>query len=161
MADVGEHHFVKSKGKNHRVLVPQPSHSPNDPLNWSTKWKLSAILAASTLTFTQGFAPLALAPMFGYLMGDFNSSLSDVIQFTGITILVLGFSNFIWCVMSLRCSRNMGTTNKVSYRVPISTSFGRRPVLIVSQVICLVSHIWRAKATDYNGFMGASMYDTP
>ncbi|CAG9973701.1 unnamed protein product [Clonostachys byssicola] len=137
MADVGEHHFVKSKGKSHRVLVPQPSHSPNDPLNWSTKWKLSAILAASTLTFTQGFAPLALAPMFGHLMGDFNSSLSDVIQFTGITILVLGFSNFIW--------------------VPISTSFGRRPVLIVSQAICLASHIWRAKATDYNGFMGASI----
>lgn len=51
------------------------------------------------MTFTQGFAPLALAPMFPYLMADYKSSLEDVIQFTGITILILGFSNFIWLVL--------------------------------------------------------------
>ena len=32
MADVGTHHFVKSSGHSHRVLVPQPSDDPNDPL---------------------------------------------------------------------------------------------------------------------------------
>ena len=31
MADVGSHHFVKS-GKSDRVLVPQPSQDPHDPL---------------------------------------------------------------------------------------------------------------------------------
>ncbi len=30
MADVGSHHFVKGGGS--RVLVPQPSADPNDPL---------------------------------------------------------------------------------------------------------------------------------
>lgn len=40
------------------------------------------------------------------------------------------------------------------------SSFGRRPVLIVSQLVCLASHIWRAKATTYNSFMGAAMYET-
>jgi hypothetical protein len=47
-------------------------------------------------SFTQGFGPLALAPMFGYYMEDFQSSLADVIQFTGVAILVLGFSNLFW-----------------------------------------------------------------
>lgn len=32
MADVGSHHFVKSSAKSDRVLVPQPSQDPDDPL---------------------------------------------------------------------------------------------------------------------------------
>jgi hypothetical protein len=47
-------------------------------------------------TFTQGFGPLALAPMFPAYIKEFDSDLAGVVQFTGICILVLGFSNFIW-----------------------------------------------------------------
>ena len=83
----------------------------------------------------QGFGPLSLAPTFPILAEEFHHSFADVVRFTGITILVLGFSNFIW--------------------VPISTSFGRRPVYIASQIICLASSIWRGVATDYSSFMGA------
>lgn len=96
MADIGSHHFTKSEDSSHRVLVPQPSDDPHDPLNWTKAWKLSALTAVSLMSFTQGFAPLALGPMFGYLMEDYSRSLTDVIQFTGVTILVLGFSNFFW-----------------------------------------------------------------
>lgn len=98
MTDIGSHHFVRSDDRSRRVLVPQPSNSPHDPLNWTQAWKLSALIAVSAMSFTQGFAPLALAPMFGYLMQDYDRSLADVIQFTGVTILVLGFSNFFWSV---------------------------------------------------------------
>ncbi|KAK4569420.1 hypothetical protein LTR86_003183 [Recurvomyces mirabilis] len=132
MADVGTHHFVK--GGSH-VLVPQPSADPHDPLNWSPFWKGLTIAASTSVSFTQGFGPLALAPMFGYYIKDFDSNLPDVVKFTGVAILVLGFSNFIW--------------------VPLSTSFGRRPVYIASQIICLVSSIWRGVAKDYSSFMGA------
>jgi hypothetical protein len=97
MTDVGKEHFVKTK-ESHTVLIPQPSSDPHDPLNWKPLWKFSAIFCVSTMTFTQGFAPLALAPMFPYLIRDYNSTLEDVIQFTGITILILGFSNFVWLV---------------------------------------------------------------
>ncbi|KAM5351183.1 hypothetical protein ACJ41O_003906 [Fusarium nematophilum] len=134
MADIGKHHFIKTENSN-RVLVPQPSQDPNDPLNWKTSWKMSAIIAVSTMTFTQGFAPLALAPMFPYLIQDYNSTLGDVIQFTGVTILILGFSNFVWA--------------------PVSTSFGRRPVYIASQLICMACHIIRARAKTYHTFMVA------
>lgn len=40
-------------------------------------------------------------------------------------------------------------------RVPIQTSFGRRPVLLASTLICLASNIWRAEAQTYRSFMGA------
>ena len=98
MADVGSHHFVKSSGKSHRVLVPQPTADKHDPLNWSRKWKTSAFIASSFVTFMQGFGPLSLAPMFGDYIVAFNCSLADAVQFTGVAILVLGFSNFIWYV---------------------------------------------------------------
>lgn len=96
MTDVGKHHFIKSNQHASLVLVPQPSQDPHDPLNWTPLWKASVSFAVSSMTFTQGFAPLALAPMFPYLIQDYESSLEAVIQFTGVTILILGFSNFIW-----------------------------------------------------------------
>ncbi|KAI9877678.1 MAG: hypothetical protein M1830_003158 [Pleopsidium flavum] len=135
MIDVGAHHFVKSSATSDRVLVPQPSEDPHDPLNWNTFWKVSTMTCATAVSFTMGFGPLALAPMFPQLIEAFDSNLTDVVQFTGVCILVLGFSNFIW--------------------VPISTSFGRRPVYIASTMICLISNIWRAKAQTYGSFMGA------
>lgn len=85
--------------------------------------------------FIMGIGPLALAPMFGDLIEAFNSDLASVVQFTGVCILILGFSNFFW--------------------IPISDTFGRRPVLIFSSIVCLASNIWRAKATTYGSFMGA------
>ncbi|KAF2642880.1 MFS transporter-like protein [Massarina eburnea CBS 473.64] len=133
MTDVGSHHFVK--GAKRTVLVPQPTDDPHDPLNWTSLWKGACITSAAVATFTQGFGPLALAPMFPALMESFDCSLVDAVQFTGVCILVLGFSNFLW--------------------VPISSSFGRRPVYILSQVINFGTSIWRAKATSYGSFMGA------
>lgn len=135
MADIGSHHFVKSGDRSHRVLVPQPSNDKHDPLNWSLKWKIAAIVAAHSVTFTQGFGPLSLAPMFPDYIAAFHTSLASAVQFTGVAILVLGFSNFLW--------------------VPISSSFGRRPAYIFSQLICFGACIWRARANSYNSFMGA------
>ncbi|KAL5116349.1 hypothetical protein ACEQ8H_005697 [Pleosporales sp. CAS-2024a] len=133
MADVGSHHFVK--GTHHEVLVPQPSDDPSDPLNWSSMWKILCITSASLVTFSQGFGPLALSPMFPAYIRDFHTDLAGAVQFTGVCILVLGFSNFIW--------------------VPISSSFGRRPVYLASQLINIGSSIWRARAKTYSSFMGA------
>ena len=96
MRDVGSHHFVKSATHSENVLVPQPSNDPHDPLNWSSFWKFSTLTCATACTFTQGMGPLSLAPMFPELIEAFDSNLTDVVQFTGVAILVLGFSNFIW-----------------------------------------------------------------
>lgn len=39
--------------------------------------------------------------MFGDYIQAFNHDLTDVVQFTGVAILVLGFSNFIWYALAL------------------------------------------------------------
>lgn len=51
---------------------------------------------ASITSFAQGWGPLALAPIFRDLEHSFNANLPDVVKFTGVCILVLGFSNFFW-----------------------------------------------------------------
>ena len=109
---------------------------------------------ATAVSFCQGMGPLALAPMFPQLIEAFDSNLTDVVQFTGIAILVLGFSNFIWYVslISLPFQEQFVYS---SDRVPISTSFGRRPVYLISLLVCFASSIWRAKAQTYSSFMGA------
>ena len=54
-------------------------------------------MALSTaVSFAQGMGPLALAPMIPQLIMAFDSEIGPVLQFTGVCILVLGFSNFIW-----------------------------------------------------------------
>ena len=75
--------------------------------------------------------------MFPQLSEAFDHSVPDVINFVGVCILVLGFSNFIW--------------------VPISETLGRRSVLLTSTAISFGSSIWRAKAQTYGSFMGASV----
>jgi hypothetical protein len=65
MKDVGSHHFSKAGHGSADVLVPQPSDDPNDPLNWSPKWKAFTIACATFLSFSLNFGPLANAPMFG------------------------------------------------------------------------------------------------
>ncbi len=135
MKDVGSHHFVKAN--NRKVLIPQPSDDPADPLNWSPFWKNVTIFCATALSFSLNLGPLALALMFDSYIQEWDRSLADVVQFTGVAILCLGFSNFIW--------------------VPIMVCFGRRPVAIFSTLICVCSSIWRARATSYDSFMGASV----
>lgn len=71
--------------------------------NWNTFWKVSTLICATAATFNQGMGPLSLAPMFPQLMEAFDSDLASVVQFTGVCILVLGFSNFIWLVGPSTC----------------------------------------------------------
>ena len=69
MKDVGSHHFIKAGEEvgesGARVLVPQPSNDPHDPLNWSFTWKCITVFCGSLLSFSLNLGPLANAPLFG------------------------------------------------------------------------------------------------
>ncbi|KAJ5175840.1 uncharacterized protein N7482_001717 [Penicillium canariense] len=155
MTDVGSHHFVRQSGASSNVLVPQPSQDRHDPLNWNKYWKFVTILIAMGSNFIMGIGPLALSPMFGNLIEAFESDLASVVQFTGVCILVLGFSNFFWWGSGSVTASSLPLLIICGGRVPIADTFGRRPVLIFSSLVCLASNIWRAKATTYGSFMGA------
>lgn len=64
--------------------------------NWNAFWKFSTMACVTIESSAQGMGPLSLAPMFPQLMKAFHCDLADAVQFTGVCILILGFSNFIW-----------------------------------------------------------------
>lgn len=55
----------------------------------------------------------------------------------GVSILVLGFSNFFW--------------------VPVATQFGRRPAAILSCIVSMGAMIWKAKAETSSSFMVSTL----
>jgi hypothetical protein len=82
--------------------------------------------------------------MFPNLIEAFNSDLASVVQFTQVCILVLGFSNFVWYesrTTALHRSAKQTCIVPTQDRVSMQVAFGRRPVFIVSTLICLVSNI--------------------
>lgn len=54
---------------------------------------------------------------------------------------------------------NVGDTIRLFMylRVPLSTIFGRRFVLLLSSLLCVGSYCWKATATSYSSFMGAAI----
>ena len=139
MTDVGRSHFVRSGGSSGKVLVPQPDNAKEDPLNWSPRWKFASVMMAALYTLIVPFSQLSIAPIFPVLEKEFDVGLTQVANFTGVSILVLGFSNFLW--------------------VPLAESFGRRFVFIASTLVSLGANIWHAVAPSYHSYLGSCVLD--
>ncbi|KJX97668.1 hypothetical protein TI39_contig474g00005 [Zymoseptoria brevis] len=93
MKDINNLHLKRTGTE---TLVPQPGSDPADPVNWSHTWKWFTMSSMVLSTFIWVFSPLALGPQVPYYMESFNSTIPEVINFTGVSILVLGLTNLIW-----------------------------------------------------------------
>lgn len=138
-ASVNEIHFVKSRGESGRVLVPQPTNDPHDPLNWSTTWKITTVVMASLYTLIQPATQVSIGPIFTIFIEEWNITFTQCANFGGVTVLSLGFINFLW--------------------VPLAESFGRRSVFIASLTVILGANIWHALASSYHSFLGSSVLE--
>ncbi|KAI0595445.1 major facilitator superfamily domain-containing protein [Biscogniauxia sp. FL1348] len=127
------------KGRyEHIILAPQPSDSPNDPLNWPT-WHKDIILVIVGLSagVVGAYGPM-LSPGFVEISAKLNVSVNALSQATAWVILLIGISLFIFN--------------------PIAKKVGRRPVYVISSIIMLSGSIWGALAKDYNSFLGSRVW---
>ena len=138
-ASVNEIHFVKSRGEGGRVLVPQPTNDAHDPLNWSATWKITTVVMASLYTLIQPATQVSIGPIFTIFIEEWNITFTQCANFGGVTVLSLGFINFLW--------------------VPLAESFGRRTVFIASLTVILGANIWHALASSYHSFLGSSVLE--
>ncbi len=76
-----------------------------------------------------------MAPMFPLFAASFKLNDTQTHLITGVTVIVLGFTNFIV--------------------IPFSNIFGRRAAALAFGVLFLVTCIWQAVATSYGSFMAA------
>ncbi|KAG9787244.1 hypothetical protein KCU88_g2013, partial [Aureobasidium melanogenum] len=136
MAEVAGIHLVHAHNRpNATVLVPQPTASPHDPLNWSKLWKTIVLTNQGLFVLASIITTLSIAPLTPVYMAEWNKSLTQVNLLTGVTVLCLGYANFVI--------------------IPCSDIFGRRPTLLVCALISLASCIWQALAKSYHSFLGA------
>ena len=110
------------------VLVPQPSDSPNDPLNWPF-WRKCMLML--TITYGAGVVG-AFGPIIGaglvQVAQNLDTSVAQLSKITGDLVLSIGL------VLILTA--------------PASVVWGRRPVFIIGNALLLASAIWSACAKD-------------
>ncbi|KAI1373860.1 putative MFS transporter [Hypoxylon crocopeplum] len=125
----------ENTSSNSVVLVPQPTSSPDDPLNWSATWKTVVIFNQFVFVFVSIMTPLAISPMTSIFEAEFHKTLPEVNMLFGAAAITLGYANFLV--------------------VPAANLLGRRPVVLVCGVICILANIWQGLVTSYPSFLGA------
>ncbi|KAI2619915.1 putative MFS transporter [Hypoxylon sp. NC1633] len=122
-------------GANDVVLIPQPTSSPDDPLNWSTTWKTIIIVNQSVFVFVSIMTPMAISPLALIFEAEFQKSLPEVNMLFGAAAIALGYANFLI--------------------VPAANVLGRRPVVLVCGLVCILANVWQGLVTSYSSFLGA------
>ncbi|KAI1335783.1 putative MFS transporter [Xylariaceae sp. FL0016] len=117
------------------VLIPQPTINADDPLNWSKTWKSIVIFNQFVFVFVSIMTPLAISPLTQIFEAEFHKSLPEVNMLFGAAAITLGYANFLI--------------------VPAANIFGRRPVILVCGLICILANIWQGLVTSYPSFIGA------
>ena len=117
------------------ILVPQPSDSPNDPLNWP-QWKkeTTLVIVGLSAAVVGAYGPM-LSPGFVEIAGDLNITIEVLSQSTAWLILTIGLGLFI--------------TN------PLAKLYGKRPIYILAIVIMFACSVWGAATTQYNSFLAS------
>ncbi|KAF2786523.1 MFS transporter-like protein [Melanomma pulvis-pyrius CBS 109.77] len=105
------------------ILQPQPSDSPNDPLNWSPAWKESIMII---LAFSSGVTT-ALGPM--VTPGLHVVALKYNVSLDMVSSLIIGFLAF-W----------IGFTT--FFTAAGANIWGKRPFFVLSTGLLFISNIW-------------------
>ncbi|KAH8116746.1 MFS general substrate transporter, partial [Phellopilus nigrolimitatus] len=116
------------RGKGGVILVPQPSDSPNDPLNWPA-WRKMMLMF--TVTFGAGvvgaFGPIINSGLVK-VAEDLDTNVGILSMMSGDNVLASGLILLLFA--------------------PASVIYGRRPVYLLANVLLLVSSVLSAAAKD-------------
>ncbi|KFA48685.1 hypothetical protein S40293_08510 [Stachybotrys chartarum IBT 40293] len=140
VSDASERTLKFGTGKHAQVeLIPQPSDSPDDPLNWP-QWRkelnfvtlllLAGLIAGMKTAFMSTNAMMA---------AQFRVPYSSVVALTAVPLVLSAFSGLASLV--------------------VSKMFGKRPVYLVSFVFLFIGTIWNmTTGTSFGGSMGARVF---
>ncbi|KAF9734281.1 hypothetical protein PMIN03_006557 [Paraphaeosphaeria minitans] len=128
-----------AKGRNSDiVLVPQPSESPRDPLNWPQWKKELLLLIISVDTAVVGAWGPMISPGFGVMAKQFDMSYNSLNGGLGWAIFAIGISCFV--------------TNGLAVK------YGRRPVMILGNLMLFISSVWAYHAHSYESLLASRIF---
>ncbi|KIV92106.1 hypothetical protein PV10_06572 [Exophiala mesophila] len=124
------------KQRNGVVLVPQPSDSPNDPLNWAT-WKKEAFMV--TFAFAMGcvgcVGPLLSAAAVQMAVGWDTTIAEFVRNYNSVYLAGVAISSIV--------------------NIAFAVKYGKRPVFIVNSLLLAVGNFGGAGATSLPSMAGS------
>lgn len=119
------------------VLVPQPSRSPNDPLNWPL-WKKDLMLFFICIdTAVVGAWGPMISPGYAQMAEEWNMSYNALNGGLGWGVFVIGISCFF--------------TNS------LAVIWGRRPIFLLGNLLLFVSSVWAYFANSYNSLLASRL----
>ncbi|PFH50474.1 hypothetical protein AMATHDRAFT_3957 [Amanita thiersii Skay4041] len=116
-------------------LIPQPSDSPFDPLNYPTWLKCAILLQVSILTFLATMNIAIVNPAVVPLSQEFHISHVAATYQATIAIGVSALGPLLF--------------------TPVANVYGRRPVYLITILIGFVTAVGAAQATSYGGLIAA------
>jgi MFS family permease len=119
------------------ILAPQPSDSPNDPLNWSTLKKDTVYLILLVCCILSGCHAAILSPVTLELASEFDVTITKIAQLSSYMLLMIASTSFL--------------------NPPIANVYGKRAIFVIGVAILMVADIWAAKSGSYNSLFGARM----
>ncbi|KAJ5998833.1 hypothetical protein N7451_006643 [Penicillium sp. IBT 35674x] len=109
-------------GQQDIVLLPQPSNSPADPLNWSRAKKLWSLFLISAYACVFSFGENNTGASWTLISEDTGVSINNMNGGSALNYLLLGFFNILW--------------------IPSAMKFGRKIVFILSLLILCGGSVW-------------------
>ncbi|KAJ3775534.1 MFS multidrug transporter [Lentinula raphanica] len=114
-------------------LLPLPSDSPEDPLNWSS-FRKNMLLALVAFHACLGpFSAACVIPSFENFVVDFGVTLTQASYLVSVPIVFLGTLPLLWA--------------------PVSNRIGRRPVYLTSMLLSAALQLASAYCTTYGSLM--------
>lgn len=114
-------------GSSNIILVPQPSSSPNDPLNWSKARKMWALSMTLVYTWGTGLPVTLHYSLIVQIQKQTGITVEDLVQGNGLMFLFLGLGCLFW--------------------QPIASAYGRRCVYLISTLLLVPLMVWTSYTT--------------
>ncbi|PSK57904.1 hypothetical protein B9Z65_9106 [Elsinoe australis] len=121
------------------ILVPQPTSSPHDPLNWPL-WRRDLILSLLSLlsVLASTLSPLLAANTLTLTL-NFRRNFTAIALLTGWHLLGVGLAGFVF--------------------VPSARVWGKRHLYILGTVVIIISSLWGgASGRNYKSLLAARVF---
>ncbi|KAF9696857.1 hypothetical protein EKO04_005704 [Ascochyta lentis] len=128
---------------NQIILIPSPTSDPNDPLNWSARYRWYIIILVSAAIFFCNFLAAGPTVVITQVTADFFGAPPENVNFvsdisktayffttTALASSMQGIGAFLW--------------------MPLIVKYGRRPVYISSFVLYTICAAWAGASQSYS-----------
>ncbi|PSS12906.1 hypothetical protein M430DRAFT_143353 [Amorphotheca resinae ATCC 22711] len=126
-----------TEGSSDIILIPQPTECDGDPLRWPRWKKYYQLFLVALYACAFSYGENTLGAAWTTVSEDTGVSLTNMNGGSALNYLLLGFVNIFW--------------------IPAAMKIGRRPVFLLTTILCLCAGVWTGKFHGTGQWFGAQV----